>query len=695
MTESGQEAPRRLANLRRLLRPRHVAFVGGREAARALGRCLEAGFAGEVWPVHPRHDAVEGRRCYRSIAELPAPPDAAFVAVRREATLEVVRELAAAGAGGCVCYAAGFAESGAAGAALQDALAAAAGDLALIGPNCYGFINYLDGLCLWHDIHGGRSVARGVAIVSQSGNIALNLTMSDRSVPLALVISVGNQAVTGLGDCVAALIEDPRIAAIGLYVEGVSDVAGLSRAAAAALDKRVPLVALAAGSSESGRRIALSHTASLAGAPELARALFRRLGIVQVANLTQFLETLKLLAVLGPLDGGRLALLTCSGGEAALVADLAGPRGLRFAELSAEQHAALAAQLPAFATVGNPLDYNTSIWGDRAALEACFATMMDGAADITLLVLDRPRDGLDGAEDWDPPVEAMIAARRRTGRPAAVASSLPELLPEATRERLIANGLAPLQGLDEAVTALAAAAWYGGRTRGRCGLELPAPARLPAESELLDEWASKRLLRRYRLAVPDGRLVAPADAPAAAAEIGFPVALKALGLAHKTEAGAVALDLADSDAVAAAADRLSVLSERIIVESMVAGTLAELLVGVTHHPCFGLALVIGAGGALVELIDDTATLLLPCDRAAIAEALAGLKVARLLAGHRGGPPADLDAAIDAVLAIAACAEDHRDSLVELDVNPLLVLPQGRGAVAADALIRLARQTEGT
>jgi acyl-CoA synthetase (NDP forming) len=491
------EQTHRLGNLQRLLQPRHIAFIGGHKAALAMEQCLAAGFAGQVWPVNPGRAQIAGRPCTRTVAELPAPPDAAFIAVHREATVAVVEDLAAIGAGGCVCYAAGFAELGAEGRALQDQLVAAAGQMALIGPNCYGLLNYLDGVALWPDLHGGGRVERGVAIVSQSGNIALNLTMNQRSVPLAYVVSVGNKAVTGLGDCIEALIADPRVAAIGLYIEGLKDVVGFSRAAAAALEKGVPLVALTVGSSHVGRRLALSHTASLAGEAALAQPLFRRLGVVQVNALPAFMETLKFLALSGPLDGNRLMLMTCSGGEAALVADLAEPRSLHLAELSEPQARALRALLPDFATVSNPLDYNTAIWGDPVALEACFATMMAGESDATLLVLDYPKADLAGLEDWDQPITAMIGARARHGRPAAVACSLPELLPERARARLLAHGVVPLHGLDEAVTALAGAAWYGRRRLELDGraLALPGPAALPGETRVLDEWDSKLALK--------------------------------------------------------------------------------------------------------------------------------------------------------------------------------------------------------
>ena len=680
-------------NLRRLLAPRHAAFIGGREAARALRQCLAIGFKGEIWPVHPKRQTMEGRPCFRSVADLPEPPDAAFVAVPGAATVDVVRQLAESGAGGAVCYAAGFAERGGAGIQLQESLVAAAGDMALVGPNCYGLLNYLDGAALWAEGHGGRPVERGVALITQSGNIGINLTMEQRSVPIAYVISAGNQACLGIADYVAALLEDSRVTAIGLYIEGLADVAAFARAAAAALEKAVPLVALKSGNSEVGARLALSHTASLAGSEALYDALFERLGVIRVGSLSALMETLKFLALVGPLPGRRLGTLSCSGGEASLVADLAARLGLELPELLERQRSELAAQLPDFVTLSNPFDYNTSVWGDRPAQERCFGTFLDGQIDAGLLILDMPRPGTTGIEGWHVALNAFLEARDKAGIAGAVITTLPESLPEAVRAQIIERGAAPLQGFEDGLGAVAAAAWYGQR---RAAIDRAVAARLltsdPAqggpEPQLLDEQACKERLAAFGLGVPKGRVTSAGEAPAVARRLGFPVVVKALaaGLAHKTEAGAVMLDLHSEAEVEAAVARMSALSERFLIERMVGGAVAELIVGVRRDPQFGLALVIGSGGVLVELVADSRTLLLPCDRTALAEALDSLKAARLLEGFRGRQKGDREAVLDAMEAIAAFAESEQERLVELDVNPLLVLP--KGAVAVDAMIRL-------
>ncbi len=694
----------RAQNLKRLLNPRHVAFIGGADLIEPLKSCRSAGFQGEIWVVNPKREELAGHKCYRSLAELPEAPDASFLAVRREASVEVVRELAERGAGGAVCYAAGFAEIGGEGVGLQEELVAAAGDLALVGPNCYGLLNYFDGVALWADQHGGRPVERGVAIVSQSGNISLNLTMADRSVPIGYVISAGNQASLGVGDYLDALVDDPRIAAVGLYIEGLDDIPRFSRAAAQALEKGIPIVALKVGSSEIGARVALSHTSSLAGSDQLYDALFERLGIIRASSITSLLETLKLLASVGPLGGRKLSVFTCSGGESALIADLAERAGLDFSPLSRAQADELRRQMTVFTTIANPFDYNTAIWGDRSALERCFTTVMAGDYDISVLLIDYPNAERCDVSGWDISVDGFIAAQKATGRAAAVASTLPELLPEAVRDKLLAEGLAPLQGLGEAVAALSAAAWYGERRAeltagGAEHAALPPVAAVGEPVRLLDERRAKAALADFGLSVPEGRLVQGAEAPSAARELGFPLVLKAVGpdLAHKTEAGAVALGLESEAAVADAVKAIEAslaarerASEGFLLERMVTGAVAELIVGVKRDPGFGLALVLGSGGVLVELMRDSTTLLLPTDRRAVERALASLTGAHLLSGFRGRPKGDLAAAVDAVLAVAAFAEAHRERLVELDVNPLLVLPEGegKGAVAVDALIRM-------
>ncbi len=432
-----------IGDLSRLLRPRSVAVLGGKPAAEVIRQLRRIGYGGEIWPIHPRLDEVAGLRAYRSVAALPAAPDAAFLGVNRHATIEMVEALAARGAGGAVVYASGFAESGAGGEDLQARLIAAAGAMPFIGPNCYGFINYLDGALLWPDQHGGKRVARGVAVLTQSGNIGCNLTMQRRGLPIAYLLTLGNQAAIGMPAIIEALLADERVTAIGLHIEGVDDAAALARAAASARRRGVPIVALKTGRTPAGADLTLSHTASLAGADAAMAAFLRRAGIVPVASIPVLLESLKLLHLHGPLPARDIASLSCSGGEAALIADAVAGRRLAFRALTPAQAAQVGATLPKLVTVSNPLDYHTFTWGNEAALTETFAAMMAADYAMTMLVLDYPRRDRCDEADWRASERALIAASQRTGARAAIVATLPKRCPRSAPRRCSRPGSPP------------------------------------------------------------------------------------------------------------------------------------------------------------------------------------------------------------------------------------------------------------
>ncbi len=688
-------------NLKRLLAPRHLAFIGGRSMARALKRCAEGGFAGELWLVNPQHAELEGVPCIARVADLPCAPDAVFIATHREQTLASVAELAALGAGGAICYASGFAETGAEGAALQSELLAAAGDMALLGPNCYGLLDYLHGAALWPVAHGGRRVEKGVAVLTQSGNFAYNLSMSDRSLPVAYMASVGNQAQLGVAELMDVLLDEPRVTAIGLHLEGLRNVPGFARAAHKALEKGVPIIALKTGVSQIGAQLALSHTSSLAGSDALYDALFERLGVIRVSGPVSFMETLKA-AACGTLPAGPgLIALACSGGDAGLIADYAEANGLRLPALDDRQRHALAQILPGYANVANPLDFTTAIWGDAESLRHMLDIALRSAADAALLVLDYPGEGTGERPQCDLLLELFCEALERHGKAGFIASAFPELLPAAARDRLHARGVAALQGVEDGLAAWGRIAAYRQRRdrlleRGESALVPLCPAPV-SDGRTLDEWQSKQALRAFGLPVPQGILSTPERAPGDAETLGYPLALKAVSaqLPHKTEAGGVALDLRDAEALRRALDEMrqrlaasapGVAFERVLLERMARPPLAELIVGIKRENGFGLALVIGAGGILVELLKDSRSLLLPTNDAAIRDALLSLRSAPLLTGFRGRPAADLEALVAAIRAVADYACENAGQLLELDVNPLLV--SADGAVAVDALIRL-------
>ncbi len=678
--------------LSRLLAPRSIAVFGGSWAERVVEQCQKMGFAGDVWPVHPSKDEVRGIRCYRSVAELPGAPDASFVAVNRNLAVETMGELARKGAGGAVCFAAGFKEAGPEGAKLQDELVAAAGDMPFLGPNCYGLINYVDGALLWPDQHGGERCERGVAILMQSGNIALNMTMVQRGMPIAYLAALGNQAKVGLSDMIAALAKTGRVTAIGLLIEGIDDIGKFAEAVAEARRLGVPVVALKAGRTEGGAALAMSHTGSLAGSDKVMDAYLRKLGVARVTSLTVLIETLKLLHVHGPLPGREIVSLSCSGGEALMMSDAAEGRTINFRPFSATDVGRIRPTTNPIVTISNPFDYHTFDWGRFDRLEATFTEVLKSRFDFGFIVMDIPRAGICNGDEWKAGIDAFVAAGKTTGARTAVLSTLVECMPEAYAKELMVRGVPPMMGMDETLSAIEAAAFLGEQ---RTAWQPLASAALGStKARALDEWDAKQRLGKLGLEIPRGQLVLSADEAAKAAEtIGFPVVVKIVSgtILHKTEAGGVKLNCRNAADVRAAVSSMSKLGDRFLVEAMVTDAVAELIVGVTRDSQLGPVVVVGAGGILVELLAETRTLLLPTSDTEIEAAIRSLRAFKLMEGFRGRPKGDLAAAIKAVAAIARFAEEHATTLVELDVNPLMVRPDGKGAVAADALIRMCKE----
>lgn len=678
--------------LTRLFRPQSIAAIGGDWAAAALAECAKLGFEGALQAVHPTRSDLAGAPCVREISDLPVAPDVAFVAVNRERSVDAVAALRDIGAGGVVCFASGFRETGEPGAAeLERALVAAAGDMPLLGPNCYGFVNYFDRACIWPDQHGGAPATRGVAIVAQSSNIAINLTMQRRGLPIGYMLTLGNQARLGLADVAGAALEDPRTTALGLLIEGVGPLPRFEALAARARALGKPIIALKLGRSAQAQAAALTHTASLAGSDAGADALFARLGVGRVDTLAGFLDALKLAHAHGPLPGRRIASMSCSGGEAGLMADAptltTRTQRIVYPPLSGAAKDGAASALGPKVTIANPLDYHTYIWGDRAGMADAFAAVAGDGYDLTALVLDFPRSDRCDDSAWKVALDAMTDAKSRTGARMAVIANLAENLPESWAADILDRGLAPLSGVDSAMAAIAACADVGAAWAKAPPAVLLAPSAADGSAaQTLREDAAKDALEAFGLRCPR-RISAPdaAAAGAAAALMGGPVALKGLGAAHKTGAGLLRLGLVGAKAVEAAARDMA-NADGFLVEEMIDGAVAELLIGCRADAAHGFVLTLGLGGVRTELLADTTSLLLPATDAEIRSAWLSLRGAPLLTGFRGAPAADLDAVVAATQAIAAYVAAQSARLLEVEVNPLLAAPSG--AAAVDALIVL-------
>ncbi|HYM42242.1 MAG TPA: acetate--CoA ligase family protein [Steroidobacteraceae bacterium] len=676
----------------RLLAPRSIALIGGQWADAAAAASRTIGYRGELWRVHPSRPSTPAQRYFRSVAELPQAPDAAFIAAPNRDVPAIAAALSARGAGGFVCFAAGFSETATEeGRRLTDELIASAAGLPFFGPNCYGFVNFFDAAALWPDQLVGRRRERGVALICQSGTIALNLLFNGRSLPIGCLFTVGNQTRLAAEDLIELLAADERVTAIGLYLEGVKDVDRFARSVAAARAAGKPIALVKAGRTAAAARTAHTHTGALAGADVAFDAFCRQAGIARCESLSTLCETLKVFHCGGPLPGRRILVMGASGGDMAMTSDAARHLGLEFAPLPPASAAGLRTILSERVSIANPLDFHTYIWFDRQRMRSMFSVAQRAGYDAVGFMIDCPPQGQADASAYLSGIEEFIAASPGAATRAAVISSLPESIPEATRERCLAAGVVPLQGQREALEALDRAGAVGEAWRLGTPPQLRRPQQPPPQARALSEHEAKAALAAFGVRVPRSAVVLPREAAGAAEALGFPVVIKATGAAleHKSEVGGVELDVRSVAQAARAAERLARLSDTLLVEEMITDGIAEVLIGVTVDAQFGQLLTLGAGGVLAELLRDSVTLLPPFDAAAIETALRRTRIAQLLAGLRGRPAGDVPALVQIALACARYAQANLETLAELDINPVIVRPAGSGAVAVDALIRLA------
>jgi len=695
------------ADIRRLIAPRSIALIGAGAWTDAVAAGNAAvGYEGAIWRVHPTRTSTAAAPYYRSVADLPAAPDAAFIAVPNHEAPAVAGALAARGAGGFVCFTAGFSETGGeAGHLLTDDLVKQAGTLPFFGPNCYGFVNFFDRAAMMPDQVVGARMERGVALICQSGTIALTLMFNDRSLPIGCLFTVGNQTRIAVEDLIDILAEDSRVTAFGLYLEGIKDAAAFARAADKARILGKPIAVVKSGRTAAAARTAHSHTGALAGADSVFDAFCRQAGIARCDTLGTLCETLKLFHVGGALPGRKVLVMGASGGDMAMTSDVSRSLDLDFAPIPEDRAATLRKLLTDRVTVANPFDIHTYLWFDPPALGTVFSTVLRSGYDAVGFMLDCPPEQKADTASFDAVIDVFIAAAQGEAAPAAAAqaarapsraaliASLPETISARIRQRCLEGGVIPMQGQREALEALSLAGGVGESWRLNLFPKLQLPSGSPGavgNAQTLSEADGKRALAAYGVQVPRGRVVAAAEVAETATEIGFPVVLKAVGaqLEHKTEVGGVVLNVRSAAEANAAGERLAALSDTLLVEEMVTDGVAEILIGVIVDSQFGQVLVLGAGGVLTELLADSVTLLPPWTRESIVAGLNRLRAAPLLKGYRGKPAGDIAALVDSILGVARYASANLAELVEIDVNPVIVRPSGLGVVAVDTLIRL-------
>jgi acetate---CoA ligase (ADP-forming) len=700
----------RHADMARLLHPASVAIVGATPRPGAFGERVLANLApsyqGRIHLVNARYDQVGDRRCFPSLSALPEVPDCVMIAVAREQVQPVVEECVAVGAGGAIVFASGYAETGKPGRAEQQALmadTARRARLPLIGPNCIGVNNYALRARITFMGNADIPLPRpgAIGVVSQSGALGFGFEQAAyRGVSVSHLLTSGNSSDVDMADFVAYLADDPGCGTIALLFEGMAEPSRLIAAAeiARAAGKVVVACKLAVG--ESGAQAAMSHTGSMAGSQAAYRAAFERAGVVLVDDVEALMEMACFMAKAPPPRAAGVGVLATSGGAAIMAADKAEAHGVPMPQPGPAAQAVLDARIPEFGSTRNPVDMTAQVLNDPESVPACATAMMEDPAFGALLI---PMVYASPATAARAPVYEEIA--RRTGKPVVLVWTTDWLEGPGSEAYERSERVALFRSMDRAYAAIAA--WQLRAARLAAAEHPPtrlAPAGAAAQAATLIAGAAHRTLSereaKQALAlygIPVVREVLARDveeAVRAAATLGWPAVLKVESpdLPHKTEAGVIRLNLRDEAELRAAHDAVMANAARVTPPPRLAGVLVqkmapagvELMIGARVDPQFGPLVVVGLGGVMVELLKDSAVGLAPLAPGEAMAMLMRLKGLPLLRGFRGSAPVDLDMLAGLVTRLGEFIADHRDSVAEIDVNPLICM--GADMVAVDALI---------
>ncbi|ETW12040.1 6-carboxyhexanoate--CoA ligase [Roseivivax marinus] len=679
-----------------LFAPKSVAVVGAsadptKTGGRPVHYLQKHGFTGAIYPVNPKVEKIAGLTCYASVSDLPEAPDVAIVLLGAARAADAVRDLAARGTRVAIVLASGFAEVGASGAARQDDLRAAAGDMRILGPNTIGAINLADAIVLSASgaLEGEDLPVGAISVASQSGGIlgALLSRGAARGIGFRRLASTGNELDLDIADLIDHYVRDPDTRVIAAYVEGIRSVDRFRAAAERARAAGKPLVVYKVGRSESGARAAVSHTGAMAGEDRVYDALFRQVGAIRAQTFSDLLDVPAMLATGRRMAGPRVAVLTSTGGAGSLIADSCGVAGLDVPELDAATAVRLQEILGEEAPMtGNPVDVTLAGVKPDIMTAATEALLTSESVDGVAVVV-----GSSALAQPEIAVGAIRAGAARSDKPliAYVSPHAPHIALDLNRQ-----GIPAFTAPETCATAFLAASARSGGAAAAVASAAPIASNLSAGP--MDEMAALGLFADHGIHNPGLRRVTDAaGARAAAAELGGRVVLKVLSskIAHKSDVGGVKVGLTP-DTVGPALEHMArglaaqgLPHDAFLVAGMVGGGV-ELIAGVRRDPQLGPMLLLGAGGVLAELTDDTAIRLLPITRADAEEMVAELAISKLLAGYRGAAPHDVPALVDAVMALGQLAASLGDRLSEAEINPLFVMPEDEGVVAADGLVIL-------
>ena len=695
----------------RLFNPRAIAIVGASpDPARIGGQpipiLLDSRFGGGIYPVNPKYPKIGDLACYAGVADVPKPCDLALIAVAAALVPDVITQCGAAGIPFAIVFSAGFREVGAAGAALEAKLkaAAAASGVRVIGPNCIGTMNLVDRVyCGFGVGFRNPNLKQGpVAFVSQSGGFAYSVVaLADaEGMGFNYIVSAGNEADVTTLELAADFLERAEVEVLVLYLEGVADGRQLRELGARALVLGKPILTWKAGNSTIGRAAAESHTASMTAGYELYRTAFREGGFIEVRDVYEVVDITRAFSGRRMPRGANIAIITTSGGSAVLMADECDRFGLTLPRLTADTLKAIEEIAPKHCALGNPIDLTAQISGNNEDFNRIVELALNDANVDQLIVRYGTVQGARGAA-WANGVAAIV---EKAGKPLIVSlgrtpDSATAAIEVFERER-IPWVLTPTR------TAVAAGAlsqyaqkqrrFLAAQARGARRLIARQDLALPPDSIRMSEADSKKILAAYDIPVARELVLAPA-AIAALKEspLKFPLVVKidSPDIPHKTEAGAVRLNVQNLAKLKIAAVEVVANAKRyqpdahvngVLVAEMAGGT--EVIIGVVNDPFFGPVVMFGLGGVFAELLKDVTYRFAPFDVATAREMIAEIKAAPLLTGYRGSEPLAVDALAQALSRASLLAADHADRIAEIDINPLFV--NASGVVAADALIVL-------
>jgi acyl-CoA synthetase (NDP forming) len=694
--------------LTRLLHPKSIAVIGASTRAGSFGERVVFNmkhYAGTSYPVNARYQIIGEQTCYPNISALPEVPDCAVITAPREAVEEIVLECAKAGAGGAIIFASGYAETGKEDRiAQQERLAAIAREtgLRIVGPNCIGVVNaLLDSRVTFLDMTPiPRPERNAVGIISQSGALGMALAQGVvRGLSVSHVLTSGNSCDVDMADFVNYLATDPSCGSIACVFEGMATPERLLLAAENAWAVNKPLIIFKMATGEQGARAAMSHTGSLAGSHASYRAVFKRAGAVVVEDFEALMETAAFFAKAPAPKAAGAAVVAASGGAAIMAADRAEQHGVPMPQPAPEVKAILEARIPEFGSSRNPCDVTAQILSDPESLGIC-ANALLGDPQYGVLVSPLTYGYAPSAKR--PQVYSTLAEQH--GKMACVVWQTEWQDGPGVVEANQCNRVALFRSMNACFYALAAWQWRadkraaGAQTVGATSAETMAATRAliaKATGKTLTEREAKTVLAYYGVPVVGERLAQSAgDAVDAAEALGYPVVLKVESpdLPHKTEAGVIRLDLGDADAVRAGYGAVMANADKVSPPPRINGVLVqpmvplgiEMVVGVRNDPLFGPLIVVGLGGILVEVLQDVALSPAPVTAFEAEGLLRQLKGVKLLEGFRGMPAVDIKRLSRVISDVSRFAADHRDTVAELDVNPLICT--GDRITAVDALI---------